>query len=259
MADTQAQRTSGQEPTDAASAAGRAGSGYSAQAADAGTDERPGADGGAPTPRAQHDVQSVDNLTHEDALAALKAARAEAAENRRKAAELDVLKRKLEDEKLSESERLQKAHAEALARIAELERAQRDQFLRGEVRGEAATLGLPNPDKAWKLISLDAIVVDEATGAPKNIHELLAQALDDLGLTDLLTANATAASAAISPASPTATAGGGGLAARPVAAVAPQTGATNPSRQGQIAGANGVFAANEIPKLGDSRLWKRGH
>lgn len=244
MADTQASVTSGQEPTGRTSAAGTAGAGYSLQAGDAGTDERSGTDGGHRTPsdersttqQAQRDTAASD-MSHEEALAALKAARTEAAENRRKAKELDDLKREIEHAKLSETERLQRERDEAKAEIASITLHAQERVMRSEVKAVARELGL-KPELALRLIDQAAVTYDEA-GDPTNIHELIAQAITDYGL-----ASATTAASAAAPSAPQ-------------APQAPRMGATNPPRGGQVAGANGTFAAQEVPSLLDPRLWKR--
>lgn len=176
------------------------GAGYSAQAADiAGTDERPGADGGRGTPT--HDAQTTtDGSSEEDVAslkAALKAARAEAAATRKKAAEYDALLKAQEDAQLSETEKLQKQLADTQSRA-----------MRAEVRAAAKDLGI-KPELALKLIDQAAITFDKA-GDPTNISELLTSAIEDFGLTP---ATSTAPSAS-SPVKPAVTSGGATSPAR---------------------------------------------
>lgn len=201
--------------------------------------------------------QQPSDATHgamslEDALAALKSARAEAAENRRKAKELDDLHRKAEDDKLSETQKLQKQLAEAQAAAAAAQAQSQERMVRAEVRSVARELGL-KPELAIKLIDQAAIVVDEATGDPTNIAELIASAIEQFGLSALVTPTSSAAPAQTPPAP----AGQPQGQSAPQTPQAPQTGATNPPRSGQIAGSNGTFAADEIPGLTDRRLWRR--
>jgi cellobiose-specific phosphotransferase system component IIA len=245
MADTNLP-TSGQEPT-AGTAAGMAGTSYRPQAGDAGNDERPGADGERRTPSDESQGKHPD-MSREEALAALNAARKEAAENRRKAKELDDLKREIENAKLSETERLQKERDEAKAEIATITLHAQERVVRSEVRAVARDLGL-KPELALRLIDSAAISFDD-DGDPTNISELLTQAMTDYGLAPSAPVTSTAPSAQ-PPAQPSAP-----RAAQ--APHAPQTGATNPPRSGQVNGAAGVFSRDEIPNLTDPRLWKRG-
>lgn len=190
------------------------GAGYSAQAADiAGTDERPGADGGRGTPT--HDAQTTTDVSEEDVAtlkAALKAARAEAAATRKKAAEYDALLKAQEDAKLSETEKLQQQLADAQSRA-----------MRAEVRVAAQALGL-KPELALKLIDQAAITFDKA-GDPTNISELLTAAIEDFGLTP----SQPPAASASSPVKPAVTSGG----------------ATSPARSTSGANGHNSLAAGE--------------
>lgn len=242
MADAQAPRTSGQEPTGGAGASGRQGPANPQVGNGAGADERSGTDGGQRSPSAEqpptsdaavatHDQQHPhDDMTPEQLRAALSKARAEAAENRRKAKELDDLRQAEADAKLSETEKLQKQLAETQAERDRITQQVQERVVRAEVRSTARELGI-KPELALRLIDLAAIAFDDV-GDPTNISELLAAAMKEFGLT---------------PAQ----------SAQPAPSSGPRTGPTNPPRGGQIAGANGTFAANEIPRLNDPRLWRR--
>ena len=232
--------TSGQEPTAGAQAAGTAGSGYRVQAADATSDERSGTDGGAPSPKAQSNTTDTtpntnDAMTLEQALAALDAARKEAAANRRAKQELDARIKADEDAKLSETERLQMQYAEAQREIELLRLERQDIAVRSRVELTAHNLGI-KPELALKLIDPAAIAFDEA-GDPTNITELLQQAMTDYGLTSRAAAPAAGA---------TPSAGQPGLVAR----VAPAMGATNPPR--------GAANAQPIARSVHDIPWKRG-
>lgn len=245
--------TSGQEPT-AGTAAGIAGTSYRPQAGDAGNDERPGADGERRTPSDEQSQETQGkhlDMSREEALAALNAARKEAAENRRKAKELDDLKRELENAKLSETERLQRERDEAKAEIATITLHAQERVVRSEVKAVARDLGL-KPELALRLIDQSAISFDD-DGDPTNIAELLTQAIADYGL-----ATSAPASSAASAAQPTAQTSAPRAPAASQAPHAPQTGATNPPRSGQVNGPAGRFSRDEIPNLTDPRLWKRG-
>ncbi|HET9112210.1 MAG TPA: hypothetical protein VFN78_15385, partial [Ktedonobacterales bacterium] len=187
------------------------GAGYSAQAADiAGTDERPGADGGRGTPT--HDAQTTtDGSSEEDVAtlkAALKAARAEAAATRKKAQELDELKQQLEDAKLSETEKLQKQLADYKAQIEALNLQKQEIALRARIDGAAASLGI-KPELALRILDQSLVKYDEK-GLPTNISELLSSAIEDF---DLTPATSTAPSAS-SPVKPAVTSGGATSPAR---------------------------------------------
>lgn len=250
MADAPATRTSGQEPT-GGEASTQAGNGYRSQADDAVNDERPGADGERHSPSGSDDQSAArgqapttstsassedEGLSEADLRKALKAARAEAAENRKAKKELDALHQQAEDAKLSETEKLQKALAEAQSERERTLLQAQERVTRAEVRAIARDLGI-KPELALRLIDLAAIEFDDA-GDPTNIDALLQQAMTEYGLTPTAKPSAH-------------------LSAATAQQNAPRTGATNPPRSGQIAGANGTFAANEQPRVTDPRLWRR--
>lgn len=198
------------------------------------------------TPSSQNDIgtsqaqpSQASEMSREEAIEALRKERLEAARYRKKAQEYDDRLKQEADAKLSETERLQKQYAEVQQELKALR-------LEKTVSGAAADLGV-KPELVLKLITESAIVYDDK-GVPTNIRELFTQASKELGLDSLLTPLAQAGATPPAPPSPV---------TPPVIAQAPQTGATNPPRSGQIAGSNGMFAAGEIPSLTDSRLWKR--
>lgn len=246
MADA-ATRTSGQEPTGGTAPSTQAGNGYRSQADDAVNGERPGADGERHSPSGSDDRSAArgqapttnedEGLSEADLRKALKAARAEAAENRKAKKELDALHQQAEDAKLSETEKLQKALAEAQSERERTLLQAQERVTRAEVRAVARDLGI-KPELALRLIDLAAIKFDDA-GDPTNIDALLQQAMTEYGL------------------SPTAKTSSAHPSAASAQQNAPRTGATNPPRSGQIAGGNGTFAANERPRVTDPRLWKR--
>lgn len=105
---------------------------------------------------------------------ALKKANSESANHRHKAKELDELKAKLEQEKLSETEKLQ-------AQLAEKEQTilkHQERVVRAEVKTVAATLGFINPATAARLIDWADIEYDEH-GDPTNIDELMKKLVKD--------------------------------------------------------------------------------
>ena len=245
--------TSGQEPTAGKQFAGAQGTGYSVQAADAGADERSGTDGGRSNPSStttDETHESHDALTDPAALrAALEAARKEAAQNRKAAKELEALRNEIESAKLTETERLQKQLAEAQRERDLLTQTVQDRVMRAEVRVTAQELGI-KPELALRIIDPAQVAFDEL-GDPTNVRELITQAMQAFGLT------APGSQQPPSPAYPPA--GQPGVVARgPSAPSLPATGATNPPRSGQLAGPNGSFGRDEIPRLTDPRLWRRG-
>lgn len=251
--------TSGQEPTAGKQFAGAQGTGYSAQAADAGADERSGTDGGRSSPsstttdethESHESHESHDALTDPAALrAALEAARKEAAQNRKAAKELEALRNEIETAKLSETEKLQKQLAEAQRERDLLTQTVQERVMRAEVRVTAQELGI-KPELALRIIDPAQVAFDEL-GDPTNVRELIEQAMQAFGLTASVSQQQPP-----SPAYPAA--GQPGVVARVASPVAsPATGATNPPRSGQIAGPNGSFGRDEIPRLTDPRLWRR--
>lgn len=203
------------------------------QAGSAGTTSPRAGQVDATTPSSQATSTDTDDLDADTLRRLLSESRKEAAENRRKAKELDTLRRELEDAKLSETERLQKQYAEAQAEIAALRQAQQETAIRAEVRALSASLGV-KPELALKLIDQSAIVLDDQ-GAPSNIHELLTQALEAFDLAPLLGRATTTPAAPVAPAAPSGA----------------QMGATNPPRSASAHAASLDYDINKWPRLND--------
>ena len=188
------------------------------------------------------DGQSDDStgLTPEQLKDALDKARKEAAKHRvdaKRLAELEARFQQEEDAKLNETERLQKQYADLQAQAAEKERQSQERVIRADVRSAAKDLGV-KPELAYRLIEYSAIEFND-DGDPTNVAELLAKAMADYGLPT--PAQQQEQQQHQTPSTP----------------AAPAMGATNPPRGSQVAGANGIFGRDEIPRLTDSRLWKR--
>lgn len=122
---------------------------------------------------------TTPQLTIDDALkeidrlkADLKKVHSESAGHRNKAKELDDLKAKLEADKLSETEKLQKQLATLQSEHDNAIRAAQERTINYEVRLQAAQMGIVDPDAAAKLLDWSQIEYDD-NGAPTNVNDLL--------------------------------------------------------------------------------------
>ena len=116
---------------------------------------------------------SIDQALHEveELEAKLKAANKEAASHRIKAKELDALKTKLETDKLSETEKLQKELADLkAAREADVEDRIAD-----KIRLAAAAMGFNQKilHRIPGMLDWANLDIDEKTGMPTNVDKLL--------------------------------------------------------------------------------------
>src|ERR1700730_14059795 len=107
----------------------------------------------------------------EDLKAALKKANAESAAHRHKAKELDDLKAKLEADKLSESEKLQKQLTDLQAQHDAAKREAQETRVNSAIQLHALQAGI-DPTLASKLISRAEVETDDA-GNPTNVDALL--------------------------------------------------------------------------------------
>ena len=89
-----------------------------------------------------------------------------------KAKELDDLKAKLEADKLSETEKLQKQLATLQSEHDNAIRAAQERTINYEVRLQAAQMGIVDPDAAAKLLDWSQIEYDD-NGSPTNVNDLL--------------------------------------------------------------------------------------
>lgn len=160
----------------------------------------------------------------------------------KKIAEYEARDAAVEEAKLSEIEKANKHVADWQEKYNKLETEHQEYIIRNEVRTVAKELGL-NPSLALRILKHELIERDEETNDPTNIEALLRAAMEEFGLTS---PQATTQQPANQPQQQQAT------------SPAPNIGATNAPRRAAVAGANGVFRADEIPSLTDTRLWKRG-
>ena len=116
-----------------------------------------------------------------DLKTALKKANAEAASYRHKAKEYDDSKARLEAEKLTETERLQKQYNDLKAQHDEAIQTQFENDVRHRVSMEAAKLGVDGKvlDRVARFLDWEEIDVD-ADGQPTNIAALVEQLVNDI-------------------------------------------------------------------------------
>lgn len=190
--------------------------------------------------------QSSQQLSADQLRDALEKARKDAAKNRvdaKRLAELEAAEQQRADAALSEKERYDKKIAELQAQVAEQTRQTQERVIRSDIRSAADKLGV-KPELAYRLLDYAAITFND-DGDPTNISDLLKATLQEMA-PELLAPSATGAM-------------NGNTGQQQRSSTVPQTGATNPPRGSQLVGANGkVYDRNEIPKLNDRGLWKRG-
>lgn len=103
----------------------------------------------------------------------VKRLRAEAASYRTEAKKLAEKLKEFEDQQLSETEKAKKDAAEARERAEKAEAKARSLAIRYEVMLHAAKMGCIDPEAAFALIDQASITVDEATGTPTNVEDVL--------------------------------------------------------------------------------------
>lgn len=111
-------------------------------------------------------------LTLEQALDALRKARAEAASHRVKLNEYETKQQEAERAKLSKEEQLSAKIADLERDLTERTRQHQERTIQYEVRLHAAKLGIIDPDAAVKLMDWSALEFDQ-DGNPKNAQKLL--------------------------------------------------------------------------------------
>src|SRR5579875_3601136 len=104
--------------------------------------------------------------------AALKRTNAEAASHRMKAKELEEYKGKVENEQLTEKQRLEKQLSEIQNQHTELLRQHQERSVQYEVKLQAAQLGVKYPEKVSRLLDWSEIEYDDS-GNPTNISKLV--------------------------------------------------------------------------------------
>lgn len=102
----------------------------------------------------------------------VKKLRAEAAQYRTRLRELEAKVREDENAKLTEQERLQRRLAELEIAAAEKERILQERTVEYETKLKAASMGIVDPDAAWRLLDLAELEFDE-TGRPSNLEAAL--------------------------------------------------------------------------------------
>lgn len=135
--------------------------------------ETPNTSGTGETP-ATTQLHSIEDAQKEieRLTASLKRANAEAKSHREKATELDTLKQQIENEKLSEKERLEKRLAALQKTHDEHVLATQERLVNAELRAVAAALGIKYPDKAIRLIERADLEYAE-DGTPSNTRAVL--------------------------------------------------------------------------------------
>lgn len=122
---------------------------------------------GQPTGQAPGSGKSVEELE-----AMLQSVRAENAKHRTENADLKAFKEKTEAERLSESEKLQKAAKDAADRATELENSLKQTRTQNAVERAARKLNIVDEEAAFALLDKSKIEYD-AAGNPANVDNLL--------------------------------------------------------------------------------------
>lgn len=133
--------------------------------------ETPGTTTEAPSPDDVH--KELERLK-----ASLKRANAEAKEHREKATELDKLKARIEDEKLTEKQRLEKQLAELQKTHNEHVLQAQERLVNAEIRSQLALQGIKNP-KVARLIDRERLEYDD-DGTPTNVADLLKELFKEI-------------------------------------------------------------------------------
>lgn len=124
------------------------------------------------TPQAG-DQNTQPTLTLEQALDALKKARAEAASHRVKLNEYEDKARRDAEAQMTEAERYKSRASDLERQVSDLTRSHQERAVKYEVQLHAAKLGIIDPDAAVKLLDLSQLDYDD-DGTPKNAGKLLA-------------------------------------------------------------------------------------
>lgn len=135
----------------------------------------------------------------ESLKAALKKANQEAASHRHAAKELETLKGQIEQEKLTEKERLEKQVAQLQQQMAERDLVRQDRMVSAELRAVAAQMGWQHPELAIKLADRTELEFDE-DGSPSNVESVLSALVKKYpDLTSRSTAGKSGANGATNP------------------------------------------------------------
>lgn len=147
--------------------AGQAPDAAAAQAAAAATADKAASDAAAAQAAAAATTRSTAEYDAE-----IRALRAEAAANRVKANQAEERLKKIDDDKLSETEKLTKAAAEAAARAEAAEAKVKATQVQIEIERQARKLKIQDEEAALKLLDHTLIKYDDG-GKPTNVEALL--------------------------------------------------------------------------------------
>jgi hypothetical protein len=138
-----------------------------------------GQTGGAPV--AQPQTGNDDKTFSQQAVnaligARLKEARQQWEKEQKDAAETAEAEKRGEYEKVlaKERERAEKAEQKA----TDVERTANERVIKGEIRSVATELHFADPADAYRFINLDDVALDQATGEPTNVRQLLSDLID---------------------------------------------------------------------------------
>lgn len=176
--------------------------------------------GNGETPGTTTEPSPADIRKENERLAnALKRANAEAKEHREARQELQKFKEQIENEKLSEKERLEKLLAKEQKERADFILRTQDRLVSSELRAQAARLGFADPSDAVAMLKRAELEFDD-DGIPTNAESLLKEMLKAKPyLAGKSAPTAQTAGGATSPARSQTTAGGSEITAGYVADV----------------------------------------
>lgn len=213
--------------------------------------------GGSPTAgqNGQAPTAIPPQSSDDDASAALpstedwKRIQQELAESRRESARYRNELKTRDDALLTAEEKRARDYSDLQTRAAEQELRLQRLSLENAGYRLGASLGIGDLAAALAILQVEHAADLRFTedGSPENLDELMRSVLERH---PILAAQPSAAGS--NAANQQQSTGG-----RPLAPQAPLTGATNPPRAGQVAGASGIFNATEIPRLTDPRLWRK--
>lgn len=133
--------------------------------------------GNGETPGTTIEPSPADIRKENERLAtALKRANAEAKEHREARQELQKFKEQIENEKLSEKDRLEKLLAKEQKERADFVSRTRDRLIASELRAQAARLGFADPSDAVAMIKRTELELDDDS-IPTNAESLLKEML----------------------------------------------------------------------------------
>lgn len=123
----------------------------------------------------------AEQWDHERGMATITKLRAELREAKKAGTELTTLRQQLEaleNEKLTEQQRVERERDQLLEQKTVWEREKRDTTLRLAVYGLQAELGIADSDLAIAALDASQVEYDQTTGQPTNLAELLTDLLE---------------------------------------------------------------------------------